>query len=227
MEVPADDAALWTQWLAAVTQSPVVSDPDETVPISYIKTGENDGKESVESLAICETGDWKIDAAYRYSQAAFGKTIKTPAGETDWDAAIAELERLEDGCLKQIVISGHGNTRKAGSFTLDQLRDNNSSQAKFLKLLKQKAAEGATIELRACQNCSEENHGLIRKIAELTGLKVIGYDDVYAIKPHGQQWIARPDGKGKISVEKGEKLSHYKESWIYQIFEGDKKGKKK
>jgi hypothetical protein len=181
----------------------------ETVPTSHM----SDAKEQITSLAICETGDIKIDTAYHYSRVFFGKTIAVPSGQPNWEAAIAELEEVADGCLTQIVISGHGNPRKAGPFTLDEITKADSLQTRFLKLLKQKAGEGATIEIRACRTCTEDNHELIKKIAELTGCRVVGYDDVYAIKPHGQQWIAKPDG----TVEKGEKLTAYKDSWVHRI----------
>lgn len=123
------------------------------------------------------------------------------------------MEKLEDGCLKQIVIAGHGNSSKAGPFNLEEIKKKDSGQYKFLELLKKKASKEATIELRACKTC-KDNQDLIKAISELTELVVIGYDDTYALKPHGQQWIAKPDGKGNITVEKGEKLTDYKDSWV-------------
>jgi len=210
-----EDIALLSEWLSALALSAT------TVPISH----EESAKEQISSLAICETRDIKIDAAYQYSRVTFGKTIVMPSGQPNWEAAIAELEKISDGCLKQIVISGHGNTNRAGPFILDEIKDGNSMPARFLKLLGQKAGEGATIELRACITCKEDNHKLIQRIAELTGCRVIGYDDVHAIKPHGQQWIALPDGK---TVEKGVTYTPYKQSWVYRIniLENNDKDKK-
>jgi hypothetical protein len=216
VEISWDDYHLWSEWLTAISVW------SQTMPISHT----SDAKEQITSLAICETGDIKIDTAYRYSQAFFDKTIEMPSGRANWEAAIAELEKVADGCLKQIVITGHGSTQKAGPFAFDQIRDSNSLQSRFLKLLKQKAAEGATIELRACSTCSERDQQMLTRMAELTGLTVIGYDDTYAVKPHGQQWIAKPDG----TVEKGEKYPAYKDSWVHyfeNLVTGNKDKEKK
>jgi hypothetical protein len=194
-------------WSGYVPALPVVY---TTVPIQYGR----DGKEKVSSLAICETAekDRVINAAYAYSKRVFDKTIEMPSGQDKWKDAIAMLSSIADGSLQQIVITGHGNLKKAGPFELDQIQDDKSQQAEFLKLLKQKAAPGATIELRACSTCSEDDQKLLKKMAELTGLTVIGYDDTYAIWPHGQQWIAKP---GVKDVVKGEKYPAYKDSWTH------------
>jgi len=67
---------------------------------------------------------------------------------------------------------------------------------------------------------------MLTRMAELTGLTVIGYDDTYAVKPHGQQWIAKPDG----TVEKGEKYPAYKDSWVHyfeNLVTGNKDKEKK
>jgi hypothetical protein len=212
-----EDHRVWWEWVAALSAS------SATVPISHM----GDTKERITSLAICETGDIKIDAAYRYSQLWFGKTIELSSGSPDWEAAIAELEKVADGCLQQIVITGHGNPYRAGPFTLDGIKDGNSPQARFLKLLKQKAGEGATIELRVCNACSENNHELLQEVVKLTGCQVIGYADTYAIKPHGQQWIAKPKDDGTVTVEKGEKFTAYQDSWVRRVNIFDILGKRK
>jgi hypothetical protein len=204
-------------WSGYVPALPVVY---TTVPIQYGR----DGKEKVSSLAICETAekDRVINAAYAYSKRVFDKTIEMPSGQDKWKDAIEMLSSIADGSLQQIVITGHGSTQKAGPFAFDQIRDSNSLQSRFLKLLKQKAAPGATIELRACSTCSEKDQKLLTRMAELTGLQVIGYDDTYAIWPHGQQWIAKPGGK---EVEQGVKYPAYKDSWVHyfeNLVTGDK-----
>lgn len=209
-------------WSGSVPLLPMVA---TTVPIHHW----GDGKEKVSSLAICETAekDRVINAAYAYSKRVFDKTIEMPSGQDKWKDAIAMLSSIADGCLQQIVITGHGSLTKAGPFELAQIQKDESQQAEFLKLLKQKAAEGATIELRACSTCSERDQQMLKRMAELTGLKVIGYDDTYAVKPHGQQWIAKPGGK---EVEQGVKYPAYKDSWVHyfeNLVTGNKDKEKK
>ena len=50
-------------------------------------------------------------------------------------------------------------------------------------------------------------------MAKITGHKVVAYDDWYAFTPHGQEWIASPDG----SVVPGKKYPPFKGSIPYNL----------
>ncbi len=58
-------------------------------------------------------------------------------------------------------------------------------------------------------------------MAKITGHKVRAYDDWIVGTPHGQEFIASPDG----SVKEGTKYPAFKGTWPYYWYHGQKKDK--
>jgi hypothetical protein len=110
----------------------------------------------------------------------------------------------------KMVISGHGASGSVGPVTLAQLQDPNSDAYKFFAALKKKMAPNGVIELRTC--CSAQGadgRNFLKEMSHLSGAKVIGYDDWYAINPHGFEYTATPNGM----VRRTDKFRNYQGSW--------------
>jgi hypothetical protein len=153
------------------------------------------------NLAITFTGpDYKPGLAGLWNS-SFTSTydIWIDTRDPNWPHHLLVLDRLyTDGAYDDIVIAGHGSSNIIGSgaVTLTALRNPNSDVYKFFDRLGDKLTDDATIELRVCLVCSVDTQ-LIEELAVITGAKVIGYSDWYAVVPHGTEFTAYPDGTSK------------------------------
>lgn len=97
--------------------------------------------------------------------------------------------------------------------------------------MKPKLKDGARIIHRHCNVAgSEEGRNLIQKEADITGAEVHAWDDWYAIKPWGNEWVATPGGgspkrDGYWGRYPGSKVQEKKDDGWDQHKQEDKKAK--
>ena len=103
-----------------------------------------------------------------------------------------------------VVFTGHGNPGRFSDggysvFDLPTLSNPKSSQVLFLEQLNRKCSEHTIIDLRLCNIArGADGERFLIKFSELTGCRVIGYTDVYAVLPHGDAYMAHPSGRYEL-----------------------------
>jgi Domain of unknown function (DUF4347) len=129
----------------------------------------------------------------------------------DWPAYIQWLTTVR-GNIGRVTISGHGGPGHVGPITSQNLNDPNSGPYKFLQALGKRHA--TTIIIKSCSVANgKTGRDFLVQIAKLTGAKVVGYTDVYAFTPHGDELTALPDGTitvtGHYGPYKGSPVQKY------------------
>ena len=119
-----------------------------------------------------------------------------------------------------VVFSGHGtrhgaNMHGKGDVDItvsDLLSRNRRHTSSFRSSARYRAGRGNLLE--HC-NVARDDEGkqFIMLMAKITGHKVVAYDDSYSVTPHGQEWIASPDG----SVVPGKLYPPFKGSIPYNL----------
>ncbi len=210
---------------------PVASPNSDPLTGSDWRTGESMKPPSIPpaptkvvTLSIAFTGDFKIDSAQVVQKVANDRQLTIRPGES-WTTINQELDALisRGDMFGNVVFSGHTYLKTSpdlhGSpdtqeITLAALQDQTSDAYKFLKKLGKNMAPGAEIFLDHCSVAGLPN-GLefISLMAKITGHTVHAYTDIFAVTPHGHEWIASPDG----SLKPGKDYGAYKGSLPYYL----------
>ena len=114
---------------------------------------------------------------------------------------------LGNNRISNVSLAGHGHF--GGAITTEDLKKSNSATHSFFAYLGSKMADNnGGIELRACEMAKDKD--FMKTMAATSNSKVKGWDDWYAIKPHGKEWTAYPNGDFE---QTGDTHRQFKGSW--------------
>ena len=139
-------------------------------------------------ISVATDGATRTASWYAY----FNGDIHAQVGKTiNWKTLQDDIfDQLgNDDCISFILVTSHH-----GDFT--EHLDTSSEMEKFLRRLgSRKCEENKEVRLNSCYEFgSQEDNARMKRLATTLGMKVVGWDDWYAIVPHGKEWTAWPDG---------------------------------
>ncbi|MBL8891006.1 MAG: RHS repeat-associated core domain-containing protein [Planctomycetaceae bacterium] len=162
--------------------------------------------------------------------------------DPDWGDLWVFLVNIADGCcIKNVILNGHGSFGKAGPFTSSVLAGQNSEERLVLDLLRRKRCDDCFVDIRHCYVAGtgdvlvgddrddpndwihRDGQQFLLDSSRISGCRVRGITDMYAVNPHGDQHDANPDG----TIVLTESYGAFRDSWIHGIcYGGHKAGNK-
>jgi len=141
----------------------------------------------------------------------------------NWQELEDFLNNMSPGdCLANVVFNGHGGPGSAGPFNGGNAGNPNTPEGQILNKIRDKICTDGDVDLRHCE-CAKGTGGkkFLTTMSIALGAPVKGIDDWWAITPHGDEFIAYPDG----TIEKTCSRTPYKDTWLCKIQNGGgKKG---
>ncbi len=208
----------------------------------YVGNGVVDGLDpsGMEDIAISFVDDWVTRFAHWWSKfVSASRTLVLDPEDPDWDAAKEWVSSLPDNSVDRLITSGHGGAGEIGPIDSDDLKPGKGYR-EFLEALKPKLKDGAEIIHRhCCVASSQEGKDLIQEEADITGAEVHAWDDWYAVKPWGHEWVARPGKDGptkegywgrypgsKIDAKQDDGIDHQKKDDKKEKIQEDKRARR-
>ncbi len=139
----------------------------------------------------------------------FGGTIQEPVkGPPNYNDIINNLVNELDGDqISHLTITSHGNSQQCTGLLngspLSQNSSMSSAEEDFIKKLGSLMAPGSMIQLNSCCSMKSPDKLFPRKVAQLSGHPVKGWDGLYAVVPHGKEWVCYPNGTVKNTADTG------------------------
>ena len=185
------------------------------------------GTECVKTVTISLTkGNFEDGSAANYNTATslVGPNINVNLNpeNPDFAEAIKQIKSELGSCtITKLIIAGHGGSGRVEPFDSISVNDPDSMERRFLDGLCGLFSESAFgTELRACcVAAGPKGEQFLGDLSSILGTGVIGWDDTYAIIPHGREFTGFPDGTCR---QTGDTLRRYSGSAI-QYFSGSEK----
>jgi RHS repeat-associated protein len=145
------------------------------------------------SIAIAFPVDGPTTVADWYGWANSDISLAVDPATVDWTAMLQRLKsQLSEGdSISSVSILGH--TGFGGAISTKELVNPNSPEHAFFKYLGTRMCDkNCGITLRACE--MGRNEPFMLAMAAAANTDVIGWDDWYAVVPHGKEFTAHPNG---------------------------------
>ena len=173
------------------------------------------------SVSLSFSQDFTTCAAAWYQWANSDIALTADPRNVDWAALQAQLESqlCEDDSIDSASIAGHGGFGAA--VTTGDLRNSASGANQFFKYLGSRMSpNNGGITLRACSMGG--NQPFMDAMSAVAPSRVIGWNDWYAIVPHGKEFTSFPDGTYR---ETGDTFRRWDGSWLQWLPGGGRKPK--
>jgi RHS repeat-associated protein len=149
------------------------------------------------AVSIAVVSDGTTGFASRWNYLTHGCHVAIDKHNPNLDAALEKIKRCLGGCcISSITFAGHGSSSGMSPFILDNMKvDPQSNENKFLRGLGGLSfcPDHAGCEIRACRTGGGKD--IMCLISNALGTKVVGWNDTYAVVPHGLEFTACPDGR--------------------------------
>ena len=208
------NANMQTQEAIEAAKREMVREASEAAALPGWRSGNEYGFDTSIAIGFSEDLVSRIASAYgqthNESYVIRTSNAKNPGTSSDdtyrdsMNSMIEDISKYGNNSGNVVNIAGHGSSASFGlkTFNLDTIDPGDGKitrQERLLLTLKPKLTDNAVIEIRACEVAAGwDGRLLLKRIQDLTGGTVVGWDGFYAVGPTGDKFTVAPDGNFKV-----------------------------